>query len=70
MLASHCTLAKVINGQATLDWLADVCGRRTISIGVEHVGQTDTIGDLNRYCGISDENIVAQVSGLTAGRRR
>ncbi len=67
----HCSLATVIDGHpATLAWLGGVCGHRTISLGVEHFGQTGTIGDLYRHYGIDADSIVAQVSGLTAGRRR
>ena len=69
-LPPHCHLITVIDGHpATLAWLGSVTGHRTIPLGVEHFGQTGTIGDLYRYFGISAESIVEKVNGLTAGRR-
>lgn len=69
-LPPHCHLITVIDGHpATLAWLGSVRGHRTIPLGVEHFGQTGTIGDLYRYFGISAESIVKKVNGLTAGRR-
>lgn len=69
-LPPHCHLITVIDGHpATLAWLGSVAGHRTIPLGVEHFGQTGTIGDLYRYFGISAESIVEKVNGLTAGRR-
>src|SRR5690606_36118410 len=48
-----CLLVTVIDGHpATLAWLGGVCGHRTISHGVEHFGQTGTIGDLYHHFGI------------------
>jgi pyruvate dehydrogenase E1 component len=39
----------VIDGHpATLAWLGSVHGHRRIPLGVEHFGQTGTIGDLYR----------------------
>ncbi len=70
-LPAHCRLATVIDGHpATLSWLGSVWGHQTISLGVEHFGQTGTIGDLYRHYGIDAETIAARVSGLTAGRPR
>lgn len=37
---------------ATLSWLGGVDGHRTVSHGVEHFGQTGTIGDLDRHFGL------------------
>ena len=69
-LPPHCHLITVIDGHpATLAWLGSVTGHRTIPRGVEHFGQTGTIGDLYRHFGISAESIVEKVNGLTAGRR-
>ena len=69
-LPPHCHLITVIDGHpATLAWLGSVKGHRTIPLGVEHFGQTGTIGDLYRHFGISAESIVEKVNGLTAGRR-
>jgi pyruvate dehydrogenase E1 component len=68
-LPAHCTLVTVIDGHpATLAWLGGVGGHRTVSLGVEHFGQTGTIGDLYRHFGI-DASIAARARGLTAGAR-
>ena len=69
-LPPHCTLVTVIDGHpATLAWLGAVCGHRTIPLGVEHFGQTGTIGDLYRHFGIDAKTIVARAKGLTPGPR-
>jgi len=69
-LPTHCRLVTVIDGHpATLSWLGSVIGHRTIPLGVEHFGQTGTIGDLYRHFGIDAESIVNKISGLTVGRR-
>ena len=68
-LPPHCKIITVIDGHpATLSWLGGVAGHQTISLGVEHFGQTGTIGDLYRHHGIDAEAIVNKVHGLTAGR--
>lgn len=65
-----CLIVTVIDGHpATLAWLGGVRGHRTLSLGVEHFGQTGTIGDLYRHFGIDARSIVERVSGLTEGRR-
>ena len=67
-LPAHCTLVTVIDGHpATLAWLGAVGGHRTIPLGVEHFGQTGTIGQLYRHFGIDAHSIVERVRGLTAG---
>ncbi|MBP9184098.1 MAG: transketolase [Fuscovulum sp.] len=69
-LPAHCTLVTVIDGHpATLAWLGGVGGHRTVSLGVEHFGQTGTIGDLYRHYGIDAASIAARARGLTAGAR-
>jgi pyruvate dehydrogenase E1 component len=69
-LPPHCRIVTVIDGHpATLGWLGSVFGHRTIPLGVEHFGQTGTIGDLYRHFGIDCEAIVATVNGLTAGKQ-
>jgi pyruvate dehydrogenase E1 component len=69
-LPRHCCLVTVIDGHpATLGWLGSVAGHRTISHGVEHFGQTGTIGDLYRHFRIDRDALVASVSGLTNGAR-
>ncbi len=69
-LPAHCTLLTVIDGHpATLAWLGGVRGHRTIPLGVEHFGQTGTIGDLYRHFGIDAASMVERIAGLTAGAR-
>ena len=69
-LAPHCRIVTVIDGHpATLAWLGSVQGHQTIPLGVEHFGQTGTIGDLYRHYGIDAEGIIEKVNGLSAGRR-
>lgn len=68
-LPGHCGLVTVIDGHpATLAWLGSVHGHRTIPLGVEHFGQTGTIGDLYRHFGISAACIAQKAGSLTAGR--
>jgi len=69
-LPPHCTLVTVIDGHpATLAWLGSVRGLRTIPLGIEHFGQTGTIGDLYRHFGIDAGSIVERIAGLTPGAR-
>jgi pyruvate dehydrogenase E1 component len=69
-LPPHCTLVTVIDGHpATLGWLGSVVGHRTVPLGVEHFGQTGTIGDLYRHHGIDARAIADRVAALTPGRR-
>ena len=66
---AHCKVVTVIDGHpATLSWLGSVTGHKTIPLGVEHFGQTGTIGDLYRHFGIDARGIVEKVNGLTFGK--
>ena len=68
-LPPHCRLVTMIDGHpATLAWLGSVAGHRTIPIGVEHFGQTGTIGDLYRHFGLDAQSVVERINRLTAGR--
>ncbi|WP_170446153.1 1-deoxy-D-xylulose-5-phosphate synthase N-terminal domain-containing protein [Ruegeria arenilitoris] len=68
-LPRHCKLVTLIDGHpATLAWLGSVQGHQTIPMGVEHFGQTGTIGDLYRHHFIDAKAIVEAVSNLTRGR--
>ncbi|WP_171233297.1 1-deoxy-D-xylulose-5-phosphate synthase N-terminal domain-containing protein [Ruegeria sp. HKCCA4812] len=68
-LPAHCNLVTVIDGHpATLSWLGAVRGHQTIPMGVEHFGQTGTIGDLYRHHCIDADAIIEKVNGLTRGR--
>ncbi len=69
-LPAHCKVITVIDGHpATLSWLGGVMGHQTIPLGVEHFGQTGTIGDLYRHHGLDAAAIVDKVNGLTIGRQ-
>ena len=69
-LPRQCRLITVIDGHpATLAWLGSVAGHATIPHGVEHFGQTGTIGDLYRHFEIDRDALVASANGLTSGPR-
>ena len=64
------TLITVTDGHpATLAWIGSVMGHQTAPLGVEHFGQTGTIGDLYRHFMIDADAIVAAANYLSAGRR-
>jgi pyruvate dehydrogenase E1 component len=68
-LPGHCALITVLDGHpATLGWLGSVHGRRTRSLGVEHFGQTGTIGDLYRHFGIDAGGIISAAQAIAPGR--
>ncbi|MBN9035946.1 MAG: transketolase [Rhizobiales bacterium] len=68
-LPPHCRIVTVIDGHpATLSWLGGVHGHATISLGVEHFGQTGTVADLYRHYGIDAQSIAEIATGLTSGR--
>ena len=68
-IPSHCKIVTVIDGHpATLSWLGSVAGHQTIPLGVEHFGQTGSIGDLYGHFGIDAASIVERICGLTEGR--
>lgn len=69
-LQPSCRLVTVLDGHpATLGWLGSVQGHKTVSLGVEHFGQTGTIGDLYRHCRIDRDAIMQAVLNLTPGKR-
>jgi pyruvate dehydrogenase E1 component len=53
---------------ATLGWLGAIHGHRTRALGVEHFGQTGSIGDLYRHYGIDANAIVAAAEAIAPGR--
>ncbi|MER9067709.1 transketolase [Mesorhizobium sp. M0902] len=68
-LPAHCAIVTVTDGHpAVLGWLGSVYGHRTRSLGVEHFGQSGTIGDLYRHFGI-DANSIATAADRIAGGR-
>jgi pyruvate dehydrogenase E1 component len=69
-LPAHCQIITVIDGHpATLSWLGGVSGHKTISLGVEHFGQSGTVSELYRHYGIDASSIAEIASNLTSGRR-
>jgi len=63
-------LVTVIDGHpATLGWLGGVRGHRTLTLGVEHFGQTGTVNDLYRHFGIDAEAIADAARDLVGPRR-
>ncbi|WP_431300210.1 transketolase [Tabrizicola sp. BL-A-41-H6] len=48
---------------AALSWLGSVAGHRVISHGVEHFGQTGTIGDLYRHYGLDRNSLARSILG-------
>ncbi|MNY64327.1 hypothetical protein D3C86_2014200 [compost metagenome] len=54
---------------ATLGWLGSVLGHRTITLGVEHFGQTGTVNDLYAHFGIDAAAIERAARSLMGGRR-
>ncbi|MGI3185166.1 transketolase [Nioella aestuarii] len=67
-LPAHCTLVTVLDGHpATLGWLGSVAGHRTIAHGVEHFGQTGTIGDLYQHFRLDRNALADSAIRLTMG---
>ena len=68
-LPRHAGLVTVIDGHpATLGWLGGVRGHRTITLGVEHFGQTGTVTDLYAHFGIDAAAIAAAARSFFGGR--
>jgi pyruvate dehydrogenase E1 component len=68
-LPPHCGIVTALDGHpATLAWLGAVGGHRTRSLGVEHFGQTGSIKELYRHCGIDAQGIVAAAEMIAPGR--
>jgi len=64
-LPRSCGIVTVLDGHpATLGWIGAVCGHRMEALGVEHFGQTGTIGDLYRHYGIDANAIIDAAEGL------
>ena len=64
----HAGLVTAIDGHpATLSWLGGVGGHRTISLGVEHFGQTGSVTDLYRHFGIDAEAIRTAAQSFFGG---
>ena len=66
----HSGLVTVIDGHpATLGWLGGVRGHRTITLGVEHFGQTGTVNDLYAHFGIDAAAIASAARSFFGGGR-
>ncbi len=69
MVPRNATLITVTDGHpATLAWIGGVHGHQTAPLGVEHFGQTGTIGDLYRHFQIDTEAIVSAANYLSPGK--
>jgi pyruvate dehydrogenase E1 component len=67
-LSRDCGIVTVIDGHpAALGWLGSVRGNRVEALGVEHFGQTGTIGDLYRHHGLDANAIIDAAESLTVG---
>ncbi len=65
-LSRDCGIVTVLDGHpATLAWLGAVQGHRLEALGVEHFGQTGTIGDLYRHHGIDANSIIDAAEALS-----
>ncbi|HMS96016.1 MAG TPA: transketolase, partial [Tabrizicola sp.] len=68
-LPRDCVIVTAVDGHpASLSWLGAVAGHRTVSHGVEHFGQTGTIGDLYRHFGLDRQSLAASVLAHSNGR--
>jgi pyruvate dehydrogenase E1 component len=68
-LPRHCGIVSVLDGHpATLAWLGAVSGNRVRPLGVEHFGQTGSIGELYRHYGIDANAIIAAAQAIAPGR--
>lgn len=66
---AHCAIITVTDAHpATLAWLGSVLGNRTRSLGVEHFGQTGTIGDLYAHYGIDAQGILRAAESISPGK--
>jgi len=64
-----CGLVTAIDAHpVTLGWLGSVLGHRTITLGVEHFGQTGTVDDLYAHFGM-DAAAIANAARSFAARR-
>lgn len=71
MVSPDATLVTVIDGYpTTLSWLGGVCGHRVMPLGIDHFGQSASVGDLYRVHRIDSDAIVdaAATAFLGIGR--
>ena len=69
-LPRHAGVVTVLDGHpATLSWIGGVYGHRVRPLGVEHFGQTGTIGDLYAHHGIDTAGILRAADTVCGGPR-
>jgi pyruvate dehydrogenase E1 component len=67
-LPRDCGIVTVIDGHpATLGWLGSVRGHRVEALGVEHFGQTGSIGELYRHHGMDANAIIEAAESVSTG---
>jgi pyruvate dehydrogenase E1 component len=49
----------------TLSWLGGVCGHRVRALGVEHFGQSGSIGELYGHYGLDVNAILTAAEGIS-----
>ncbi|OCP18323.1 MULTISPECIES: transketolase [unclassified Ensifer] len=70
-LSDTCEIITVTDGHpAALGWFGSVHGHRTVSLGVEHFGQTGTIADLYAHFGIDTDSILDAAESIALSRSR
>ena len=68
-LDRDCGIVTVVDSHPlTLSWLGSINGHRVKALGVEHFGQTGTIGDLYHHHGIDANAIIHAAQAVSAGR--
>lgn len=68
-LDRDCGMVTVIDAHPlTLSWLGSIKGHRVKALGVEHFGQTGTIGDLYHHHGIDTNAIIHAAQAVSTGR--
>jgi pyruvate dehydrogenase E1 component len=68
-LSRDCGIVSILDGHpATLAWLGSVYGHRTKTLGVEHFGQTGSLGDLQRHYGLDANTILHAAQAVAPGR--
>jgi pyruvate dehydrogenase E1 component len=67
VLSRDAALVTVTDGYPeTLSWLGGVCGHRVRALGVEHFGQSGSIGELYGHYGLDVNAILAAAEGINA----
>ncbi len=68
-LPAFAGIVTVLDGHpATLSWLGAIKGHRTLSLGVEHFGQSGRIAELYAHYGIDVAGILRAAQSLASGK--